>query len=100
MKKNNFIFFFFDKKIHKPVERIEALQLADAQSTGLGRRGHRRILALDGAVYLSSKIWQRITTVSFVSAFIIVSNGRPENAYKWVYIGSKPIAVVFKSLLL
>ena len=33
---------------------------------------------------LSSKRWQPITTVSFVSAFIIVSTGRPKNACKWV----------------
>ena len=36
---------------------------------------------------------------SFVSAFIIVSTGQPKNAYKWVQIGNKPIAVVFKTML-
>ena len=37
-KKLEFDFYIFDRKIHKQVIRIEALQLADAQSTGLRRR--------------------------------------------------------------
>ena len=45
--KNNLYFFFF-RKIHKQIGRLEALQLAD--STGLGRRGGRRKLSLDDTV--------------------------------------------------
>ena len=39
-------------KVHKQVGRLEALQLADTQSTGHGRRRRRQKLPLDGAVYL------------------------------------------------
>ena len=52
MKKINFDLIFFIKKIHKQVRRQEALQLADAQSTGLGWRACHRKLPLDGAVDL------------------------------------------------
>ena len=38
----------------------------------LGGGGLRRKLPLDGATDLLSKIWQHITTVIFVSAFIVV----------------------------
>ena len=41
-----------------------------------------------------------ITLQQLVSAFFIVFTGKPKNAYKWALIGPKPIAVVFKSLLL
>ena len=43
---------FFYRKLNKPGGRLKALQLADAQSTGLGRRSRRRELALDGAIDL------------------------------------------------
>ena len=46
----------------------------------LGAGGFRRKLPLDGATELLSKIWQHITTVSFVSAFIYVSSRKPKNA--------------------
>ena len=49
--------------------------------------------------FLNKRISKHITTVSIVSAFIIVSTWKPKNACKWVKIGPKPIAVVFKSLL-
>ena len=41
-EKTLFVFFFFDRKVHKQAGRLEALQLADAQSTGLGRFGRCR----------------------------------------------------------
>ena len=44
-EKNKMIFFFFDRIIHKQVGRLEALQMADAQSTGLAQR--RRPLEMD-----------------------------------------------------
>ena len=44
-----------EKKL-KQVRRLEALQAADAQSTGLGRRSYHQKSPLDGAVYLSSKV--------------------------------------------
>ena len=44
------IYLISDRKIHKQVVRIKALQVADAQSTSLGRHGRRRKLSLDGAV--------------------------------------------------
>ena len=44
----------------------------------LGARGFRRKLPLDGATDLLSKIWQHITTVSFVSAFIVVYSRKPK----------------------
>ena len=48
----------------------------------LGGDGRRRKSPLDGAAYLQSKRWQHITTVSFLSAFIIVSTGKHKNPYK------------------
>ena len=51
-KTKKYNFEFFDRKINKQVGKLEALQLADAQSTGLGRRGRRRKSPLDGAAYL------------------------------------------------
>ena len=50
-------------------------------SSGLGLAVFE-ISLLDGAVDLYSKIWQHITTVSFVSAFIIVSIGKPKNVLR------------------
>ena len=64
----------------------------------MGGDGRRRKAPLDGAVDLWSIIWQHITTVSFVPAFIVVSTGKPKNACKGVWIGHKSIAVIFKSL--
>ena len=51
-KQKNLIIVLFVRIIHKQVGRLEALQLADAQSTGLGLRGRSRKLPLDGAVSL------------------------------------------------
>ena len=82
--KKNLDFLKIEIYIKKKVKWLEALHLADAQSTGLGWCGRRRKLLLDGAVHLSSKMWQHITTVRFVLAFIIVSTGKPNNAYQWV----------------
>ena len=45
-----------EKKKLRQVRRLEALQAADAQSTGLGRRSYHQKSPLDGAVYLSSKV--------------------------------------------
>ena len=45
-----------------------------------GAGGLRRKSQLDGAKDLLSKIWQHITTVSFVSAFIVVCFRKPKNA--------------------
>ena len=45
----------------------------------LGTRGFQRKSPLDGATDLLSKIWQHITTVSFVSAFIVVYSRKPKN---------------------
>ena len=45
-------FFNFDKRILTHVGRLESLQLADAQSTGLGQCGRHQKLLLDGAVDL------------------------------------------------
>jgi hypothetical protein len=50
----------------------------------LGAGGLRRKSPLDGTTDLLSKILQHITTVSFVSAFIIVSTGKPKNGCTWV----------------
>ena len=47
-----YFFIFFHRKIHKQFGRLEALQLADAQSTGLWRCGRRWKSPLDGAVSL------------------------------------------------
>ena len=41
---------FFMEKINKQVGTLEALQLADAQSTGLRHCGHSRKAPLDGTV--------------------------------------------------
>ena len=46
----------------------------------LGGGGLRRKSPLDGATDFLSKIWQHITTVSFVSAFIVVFSRKPKNA--------------------
>ena len=46
----------------------------------LGAGGFRRKSPLDGATELLSKIWQHITTVSFVSAFIVVCSRKPKSA--------------------
>ena len=46
----------------------------------LGAGSLRRKSPLDGAKDLVSKIWQQITTVSFVSAFIVVCARKPQNA--------------------
>ena len=46
----------------------------------LGAGGLRRKSPIDCATYLLSKIWQHITTVSFVSAFIVVCSRKPKNA--------------------
>ena len=43
----------------------------------LGAGGFRQKLPLDGATELLSKIWQHITTVRFVSAFIVVFSRKP-----------------------
>ena len=43
---------FWEFFLHKQVGRLEALQLDDAQSTGLGRRGQRWKSPLDGTVDL------------------------------------------------
>ena len=45
----------------------------------LGARGFRRKSPLDGATDLLSKIWQQITRVSFVSAFIVVFSRKHKN---------------------
>ena len=71
------------------------LRISQKSSDGDDRR---RKSPLDGAAYLWPKKITVHSTVMFVSAFIIVSTGKPENTYKWVLIGPKPIAVVFKSL--
>ena len=46
----------------------------------LGGGGLQRKSPLDGATDLLSKIWQHITTVSFVSAFIVVCSRKPKTA--------------------
>ena len=46
----------------------------------LGAGGLQRKLPLDGATDLLSKILQHITTLSFVSAFIVVCSRKPKNA--------------------
>ena len=45
----------------------------------LGARGLRRKSPLDDATDLLWKMWQHITTVSFVSAFIVVFSRKPKN---------------------
>ena len=64
------------------MRRKPLLKLSQQALDGDGRRWKS---PLDVAVYLLSK------TVSFVSAFIIVSTGKPKNVSKWVLIGPKPI---------
>ena len=49
-----------------------------------GGSGGRRKRLLDGAVDLLSKIWQHITTASFVSAFIFVLTWKPSAAFNLV----------------
>ena len=49
--------------------------------------GRRRKPPLDGATDFLSTIWQHITTVSFVSAFIFVLPRKPEKASKRLWIG-------------
>ena len=51
-KKLDLKYFYFLIKVHKQVRRLEALQLTDAQSTGLGWRGRGQKSPLDGAVDL------------------------------------------------
>ena len=46
----------------------------------LGGGGLRRKSPLDGATDLLSKIWQHITTDSFVSAYIVVCSRKTKNA--------------------
>ena len=46
---------------------------------GLGAGSFRWKLPLDGAPGLLSKIWQHITTVSFVSAFNVFCSRKPQN---------------------
>ena len=53
---------------------------------------------LDCATDLLSKIWQHITTVSFVSVFIVVCSRKPKNASGRVWMGPKQKLVHFKSL--
>ena len=64
-------------------------------SLASGGDGSRQKLALDGAAYLLLKIWRHITTVSFVSAFIVAFTGKHINVYKWVWIGPKPKLLFF-----
>ena len=65
----------------------------------LGACGFRRKSPLDGATDLLSKIWQHITTVSFVSAFIVVFSRKPKNVSGRVLMGPKNNLVHFKSVL-
>ena len=70
----------------------------------LGGGGLRRKSPLYGAADLLSKIWQPITTVSFVSAFIVVFSRKPSaltsrNASGRVLMGPKNNLVHFKSVL-
>ena len=51
-EEKNIHLIIFYRKIHKQVGRLEALQMADTQSKGLGRNGRRRKSPLDGAVDL------------------------------------------------
>ena len=61
--------------------------------------GNRRQKSpLDGATDFLATIWQHITTVSFVSAFILVLTRKPKNASMRVWIGPKHNSVHFKSL--
>ena len=48
---------------------------------------------------MALQIWQHITTVSFVLAFIFVSTRKPKNASRHVLMGPKHNLVHFKSLL-
>ena len=57
MRKKKIGLIFFDRKIHKQVRILKPSQLADAQSTGLGRRGCRRELPLDGALVFKSLLF-------------------------------------------
>ena len=59
----------------------------------------RRKSPLDGATDLPSKIWQQITTISLVSAFIVVCSRKPKNASRRILMGPKHNLVHFKSLL-
>ena len=69
-----------------------------SQNGRLGGGGLRRKSPLDGATDLLSEIWQHITTVSFVSAFIDVCSRKPKNASGRVQMGPKHNLVHFKSL--
>ena len=60
--------------------------------------GFRRKSTLNGATELLSKIWQHITKVNFVSAFIIVCTRKPKDTFGLVQMGSKNNLVHFKSL--
>ena len=66
--------------ILKPSLKSEKETIFPAQSTGLGwQRLPPEIAARWRCIPLIKK-WQHITTVSFVSAFIIVFTGKPKNA--------------------
>ena len=65
----------------------------------LDARGFRRKSPLDGAADLLSKIWQHLTTVSFVSAFIVVFSRKPKNVSGRVSMGPENNLVHFKSVL-
>ena len=53
---------------------------------------------LDSARDFLLKIWQHITTVHFVSAFIFVLRRKPENTSKHIWIGPKHNYGYYKSL--
>ena len=66
---------FYVWKLHKQVVSVKKkifLHVSEAQSTGLRGAGCRRKQPLDRAVELLSKIWQHITTFSFVLPFTFV----------------------------
>ena len=58
--------------------------------------GRRQKSPLDGATDFLSKIWQHITAVSFVSAFIFVFARKPKNASSHVLIGPENNVVNLK----
>ena len=96
--------FFFDTKIHKQVEKLRRrpfLQLSETQFTGLQqRRPPPEIAARWRCIPLIKKMRAHYNS-QLESAFIIVSTGKPKDAYKWVYIGPEPIRCCFqKSLVL